>query len=170
MPSDALSRKPPAPLIYIAGPFRAPTWLGVRRHVERVRDLGLLIAEAGGYPIMPHTMTAEFDGLLTDQFWLDGTLELLTRCDGLVLLPTWQASRGARAEQAWAVDAGMPWLVAETLDMLPRQFRTPALRQFIEALWHLPRGRFMRDRLQWTGFHKAGCPRIADCTCNQIAP
>lgn len=96
------------PLIYIAGPFRGPTPLDVRRNVERARDLGLRVAHAGGYPVIPHTMTAEFDKQLDDQFWLDGTMELLKRCDGMVLLPTWASSTGAIAEHQWAEDHDMP--------------------------------------------------------------
>lgn len=135
-----------APLIYIAGPFRAASPLGVRRNVERVRDLGLLVAESGGYPIMPHTMTAEFDRLLDDQFWLDGTLELLTRCDALVLLPTWKSSSGARAEQAWAAEVGMPTFAGtgQHGPVWADFYLRTDLRQFIEPLWHLERGRFVR--------------------------
>lgn len=96
------------PLVYVAGPFRGPTPLAVRRNVERARDLGILVAECGGYPIIPHMLTAEFDKLLTDQFWLDGTLALLQRCDGIALTDNWQQSTGAIAEHTWARDQGMP--------------------------------------------------------------
>lgn len=86
------------PLIYVAGPFRGATPLDVRRNVEAARDLGLRVAQCGGYPMIPHTMTAEFDKQLTDQFWLDGTMEMLRRCDAIILLPTWKQSTGAKAE------------------------------------------------------------------------
>ena len=98
----------PLPLIYIAGPFRGPTPLAVRRNVEAARDLGLRVAEAGGYPVIPHTMTSEFDKLLTDEFWLQGTMEMLRRCDGIVLSPTWESSSGARAEHDAAREMHMP--------------------------------------------------------------
>ncbi len=97
------------PLIYIAGPFRGPTPLDVRRNVENARDFGMLVAEQGGYPMIPHTMTADFDKQLDDQFWLDGTMEMLRRCDGIACLGHWQTSRGARAEMEWATSAGMLW-------------------------------------------------------------
>lgn len=95
------------PLIYIAGPFRGATPLDVRRNVEHARDLGLGVAQAGGYPVIPHTMTAEFDKQLTDAFWLDGTMELLRRCDGIFLSHRWERSTGARAERDEAVRLGL---------------------------------------------------------------
>lgn len=96
------------PLIYIAGPFRGPTPLDVRRNVERARDAGLLVAQLGAYPIIPHTMTAEFDKQLDDQFWLDGTMEMLRRCDALLLIPYWDQSTGARAEAQYARMVTLP--------------------------------------------------------------
>jgi hypothetical protein len=105
---DQSSPRRRLPLIYIAGPFRGATPLDVRRNVERARDYGLIVAQAGGYPMIPHTMTSEFDKQLVDQFWLDGTLEMLLRCDAIALIPGWQDSRGATLEQAWASARGMP--------------------------------------------------------------
>lgn len=119
------------PLIYIAGPFRGPTPLDVRKNVEAARDLGLLVAAAGGYPMIPHTMTAEFDKQLTDQFWLDGTMEMLKRCDAMVLTENWEKSSGARTEQAWAHEHAMPWLVYT--DMGPH-LREDRLKEFIRLL------------------------------------
>lgn len=88
------------PLIYIAGPFRAPTPYEVRLNVERARDLGLCVARLGGYPVIPHTMTCDFDKQLTDRFWLEGTLTLMQRCNAIVFTPNYLQSRGARAEEA----------------------------------------------------------------------
>jgi hypothetical protein len=119
------------PLVYIAGPFRGPTPLAVRRNVEAARDLGLLVAAAGGYPVIPHTMTAEFDKQLTDQFWLDGTMELLKRCDAIVCSENWEWSKGAQAELGWARGAKLPWLVYQDQGEYIREDR---LRTFISSL------------------------------------
>lgn len=119
------------PLIYIAGPFRGPTPLAVRRNIEAARDLGLRVAEHGAYPMIPHTMTAEFDKLLTDQFWLDGTMEMLKRCDAIVCTPNWQKSSGARTELTWAQENKLPWLVYEDQGHFIREDR---LRNFVGAL------------------------------------
>lgn len=106
------------PLIYIAGPFRGATPYLVRRNVEAARDAGLYVARNGGYPVIPHTMTADFDKLLTDQFWLDGTMEMLRRCDAIFLMSTWEQSSGARAERDEAIRLQKPQFYADAEDLL----------------------------------------------------
>lgn len=97
------------PLIYIAGPFRGRTPLDVRRNVERMRDVGLIVAAyTGGYPVIPHTMTCDFDKQLTDDFWLDGTMAMLRRCDAILLTSYWARSQGAIAENKVAEQIGLP--------------------------------------------------------------
>lgn len=104
---SAVSESKPLPLIYIAGKFRGPTPYAVRLNVERARDVGLKVAEAGGYPVIPHTMTCDFDKLLTDEFWRAGTLEMMRRCDAVFMLQDWPKSAGATAERAEALDRGI---------------------------------------------------------------
>lgn len=108
----------PLPLIYIAGRFRGATPYDVRKNVEAARDVGLAVAHAGGYPIIPHTMTADFDKLLTDQFWLDGTMELLCRCDAIIMVPGWPTSVGATAELTEAKALNLPVFYSGEYDQL----------------------------------------------------
>lgn len=89
-------------LVYVAGPYRAPTGWGIDLNIQAARRLGADVALAGGFPIVPHANTAHYDGLCPDSFWLDGDLELLSRCDALVLREGWQSSSGTRAEEAKA--------------------------------------------------------------------
>ena len=85
----------------------------------------------------PHTNTAHFDGELTAQFWLDGTLEMMKRCDGAIFIPRWQVSSGARAEFKACEELGIPTLdcashfldiqsdqnhLADWIARLPRRF------------------------------------------------
>ena len=86
------------PLIYIAGPFRGPTPYDVHRNVCAAESWGLTVARLGGYPVIPHTMTQHFDKQLTDEFWLEGTMEMLRRCDAVILMDSWRRSTGAQAE------------------------------------------------------------------------
>lgn len=97
------------PLVYVAGPYRAPTMGHILRNIERARQAGMkLVKVAGVYPVIPHCNTAAFDGLADDQFFLDATLKLLRRCDGVLLLDTWESSAGARGEKAEAERLGIP--------------------------------------------------------------
>ena len=103
--------------VYIAGPFRGPNRWTVKRNVQVAREWALRVAEAGHVPVCPHAMYEDFDGLLTDRFWLDATMELMRRCDAVVMIPGWEDSAGARGELKEALSLGMPcW---EQRDGLP---------------------------------------------------
>lgn len=117
------------PLIYVAGRYRAATREAVAANIEAARQVGIEAARLGWYPVIPHCNTAHME-LATpghdDQFWLAGTLELMTRCDAVVLVPGWQNSAGTKAEMARADALRIP--VFRTLDTLP------SARAFIEWL------------------------------------
>ncbi len=81
-----------------------------------MRELGALVAGLGAYPIIPHSNTSHFDGLATDTFWLEGTMELLRRCDAVFLAEDWERSSGSRAERIEALRLGIP--VFYTLESL----------------------------------------------------
>lgn len=85
-------------LIYIAGPFRGATPWDVERNVRRAEEIGYEVFKSGAMPIIPHANTRFFNGQGTEEFWVNGTLELARRCDGLILVPNWEASSGTRGE------------------------------------------------------------------------
>ncbi len=85
-------------IVYIAGPFRAPTSWGIAENVRNAERTAYDCARVGGMPLCPHANTAHFHGTLTDEFWLDGTMELLRRCDAVLLAPRWHLSSGTLAE------------------------------------------------------------------------
>jgi hypothetical protein len=101
------------PLIYVAGPYRAPTAWQRERNIHRAREWGVALARAGAYPVIPHSNTAHFDGEADDALWLAGTLELMRRCDGVLLIEGWERSSGARAEADEAARLGIPVVVVE---------------------------------------------------------
>jgi hypothetical protein len=97
-------------LVYIAGPFRGPTTWDIAQNVRAAETLGLEVAKLGMFPVIPHAMTQLFHGQCTEQFWLDGTLLLLNKCDALLTLPDWQRSAGTRAEVEFANKFSIPVL------------------------------------------------------------
>lgn len=101
------------PLIYVAGPYRAPTAWQREKNIHRARTWGVALAKAGAYPVIPHSNTAHFDGEAEDALWLAGTLALMRRCDGVLLIERWSESSGARAEHDEAVHLGLPIIKAE---------------------------------------------------------
>lgn len=103
-------------IVYVAGPFRGPTPWDVAQNVMRAKALGLEVARAGFMPLIPHANTDLFDGQLTDQFWIDGTLALMRRCDAVVLVEGWERSNGTLGEIAEAKRLGIP--VCHSVDEL----------------------------------------------------
>lgn len=86
-------------LLYIAGAYRAPTaWL-VEQNIRRAEEAAMEVLKLGAYPICPHTNTRGwFDKVQPDEFMLEATLELMRRCDGVLMMLGWSKSSGASAE------------------------------------------------------------------------
>jgi hypothetical protein len=97
---------------YIIGPFRAPTAWEVQLNVRNAEMLGLEVAKLGAFPVIPHKNTENFNGLLTDDFWLKGTAELLLRCDFAITVSAihvpWYSSKGSQGEVLLATQRGIP--------------------------------------------------------------
>ena len=102
------------PLVYVAGPYRGPTAWDVEQNIRAAEALGVEVARRGAYPVIPHSNTrGYFESFQPGEFWLAGTLALLSRCDGAVFSVDWQRSSGTRIEQAWCAEHGLPHAFAE---------------------------------------------------------
>lgn len=107
-------------LIYIAGPYRPYQTEGIeyttKRNIAQARAIAIEVWHAGYVAICPHLNTANFeeDSGLPDERYLKGDLEILRRCDAVVLTPDWQHSKGASAEVEFAKDLKIPiWVYPE---------------------------------------------------------
>lgn len=94
-------------VIYVAGPFRGETAWAIHQNVARAEQLALRVAKLGAMPLCPHKNTENFHGELTDDFWIEGTKELLRRCDAVIMTEYWQDSAGAKGEFAEAERLGI---------------------------------------------------------------
>ncbi|MDI1346314.1 MAG: DUF4406 domain-containing protein [Pseudolabrys sp.] len=97
------------PLVYIAGPYRASTEREVVLNIRRAEEAAIEVWKAGGVAICPHLNTALFGGVLPDETWLSGDIEILRRCDAILMVGKWQDSKGARDELLFACDQGIRW-------------------------------------------------------------
>jgi len=92
---------------YIAGPYRADTPSGIVENIRKAEAVAIKYWKLGYAVICPHRNTALFDGLCPDETWLKGDIEILKRCDVIVMMKTWKHSSGALDELAEAVEAGL---------------------------------------------------------------
>lgn len=95
-------------LLYVAGPYSAPTEAEVEANIAAARAAALKLWQAGHAVICPHLNTAYFEASeLSYEAVLAGDVAMLTRCDGIYMLSTWQSSPGAQRELAAAEAAGL---------------------------------------------------------------
>lgn len=89
-------------VVYVIGPFRAATHWDLLQNVRQAERLGLEVAKRGAMPLIPHNNTANFNGLLSEDFWVEGTKELLRRADAAITVEAiggeWQKSVGSVGE------------------------------------------------------------------------
>ena len=90
--------------VYIAGPFRGANAWEIEQNVHRAETIAAKVCHLGALAVCPHTMFRNFQGLLPDELFLDATLELMRRCDAVLMTDDWRKSVGARAEEADALD------------------------------------------------------------------
>jgi hypothetical protein len=95
-------------VVYIGGPFRGPSAWEVEQNVARAESLAYAVTGFGAMFLCPHTNARHTIGMHTEAFWVAATLELLKRCDALLLTHDWTRSEGARGEHACAQQLHMP--------------------------------------------------------------
>lgn len=111
-------------LVYCAGNYTsAPDGSPAKpyqRHmnIARAWETGLKVASYGAMPIVPHLNTGHMDGIEVrgqadeTKFWIEGTLELMRRCDAVLLIGEgWPYSAGTCGEIREAVRLKMPVFV-----------------------------------------------------------
>jgi hypothetical protein len=97
-------------VFYVAGPYRSNTEWGLVENIRQAEYVASLLWSWGFAVISPHKNTAHFGGIhgLNDDVWLKGDLEILKRCDMVVVLPGWENSSGTKEEIELAKENHMP--------------------------------------------------------------
>lgn len=110
-------------LVYVAGPFRGPNNWEIEENIRRAERLALEVWRSGAACLCPHTNTRFFQGAADDAVWLDGDLEMLARCDAILMTEDWKRSSGARAEEAFAHEKQIPvfYTLADLQNWLARE-------------------------------------------------
>lgn len=95
-------------LVYVAGKFRSPTDEGREANIRRAEAMGLEVAKLGASPVIPHANTRHLHSHVPEEFMLEATLELMRRCDAVILTEGWRESAGTRDEICEAHWLGIP--------------------------------------------------------------
>ena len=119
------------PVLYIAGPYSAPTEDGIENNIDVARDAGRRLLDLGYSVIIPHTMTGHMEG--PHGLFLQADLAIIDRLDpgdALYMLEGWQHSRGSRREwrrakerklriyhQGWDEPPGPEWVINGTMEV-----------------------------------------------------
>lgn len=108
-------------LAYVAGPYRSKTGagdhFGTWQNILAAEKVAYELWEMGFAVICPHKNSAWFDGVIPGKQFYEGDMEMLARCDLVVMVGGWENSVGATAERKEAVELGIPvfeWLGNES--------------------------------------------------------
>lgn len=99
-------------IIYLAGPIRPKGKRTLEDNVATAKNIALRLWKAGYAVISPHA-NSDLPITLADKVveagkWLKGDLEIMSRCDAVVVLPDWEQSEGTRGEVVFAQERNIP--------------------------------------------------------------
>src|SRR5687767_5489314 len=112
---------------YVAGPFRGKSHWEIAENIRNAERIALEVWRLGAACICPHSNTMHFQDAAPDHVWLDGDLEMLARCDFVLMTPDWRRSSGATAEHKFAEDRGIRIF-----------YDVPTLEQWLNAPTYTP--------------------------------
>ena len=94
-------------LCYIAGPYSSDDYLQVEQNILDAKRAAVRAIELGYYPVIPHSNTPHFEHVCLEKpvdFWYEGTMELLKKCDAIMMFGDWPNSQGAQNEYRYAIE------------------------------------------------------------------
>lgn len=88
-------------LIYTAGPYSQTAGVGtVEENIQKATDIAAELWNMGYTVLCPHMNSAGLEKLttLSNKDFVDRDLEMVERCDAIVMIPGWESSLGAVRE------------------------------------------------------------------------
>lgn len=85
-------------VFYIAGPYRADNPRKILENIRAAEAVAIEVWKSGNVALCPHLNSRFMDGICDDFVFLEGAIELMKRCDAVILVPGWEKSKGALAE------------------------------------------------------------------------
>lgn len=107
-------------VVYIAGPYMGATHDGksffqINTNIMFAREWAKKVFQLGVFAFCPHLNSyhMELDVDADADFWRKADLEILSRCDAILLIPGWENSRGSVLERTFAIDNSIPVFSSE---------------------------------------------------------
>lgn len=93
-------------IVYISGKYSGD----VPENIAVARKVAIEVWEKGMVALCPHLNTAHFEADCSASYddYLIGDIQLLARCDAILMLPNWQESNGACKEYEYARNNAIP--------------------------------------------------------------
>jgi hypothetical protein len=95
-------------VVYVAGPYSAPTAWQREQNIRRAEALTLELWERGVPAICVHAIARNYFGAVSERLAVAIDDALLDRCDAVLLVEGWEHSTGTLAEIKRATAAFMP--------------------------------------------------------------
>ncbi len=131
-------------LVYVSGPYYGNTPEQIDKNIAAARAVAIKLWEMGHAVICPHTNTIHFeqDCEATYEQYIEGDLNMISRCDAMVMLKYWETSKGAKIEYEYAVALGVPIYTPDNLPELHvTELRVPvqvkAFREVVGQMYRI---------------------------------
>ena len=98
-------------IIYVSGKYTGKTPKETNKNIAEAKAVAIELWNKGFTALCPHLNTANFEDSechATYKDYLRGDIELLSRCDAMVLCKGWQESNGALLEVEFAKNNNIP--------------------------------------------------------------
>jgi hypothetical protein len=105
-------------ILYISGPY---TVGDTKRNIIKARIIACELWEKGFAVICPHTNTGNFENYCEATYdqYLAGDLEILSKCNAIIMTPDWEISNGAKIEHELAIQMDIPIFYYPSVPTLP---------------------------------------------------
>jgi hypothetical protein len=116
-------------LLYVSGAYSG----NIDENIEQAAKIAAELWEKGHAVICPHLNTMHFEircPQVEYTTYINGDLNMIARCDGMVMVPNWTGSQGATIEKEYADSLKIPvWFYPDIPELHITEIRSPEQAQ-----------------------------------------